>query len=99
MDFISNNPIKSVIGMIVLYNVLFGTIKLRYGHDNGIMRSHKLRLSSVVTRSSPFYSTYVIDKINNTKTYVSYDITDKFLHNIIRFQPIVNKDITISNIA
>lgn len=93
MDYIIENPIKTFIATAVLYNVCFGVIKLKYGHDSGVTRSFTLTLSNIVRTSRPFYSTYIINHPNSTKTSIAYTVNDRFLHNLIRFQPIINKDI------
>jgi hypothetical protein len=98
INIITNNPIKSGITLLAIYTFCFGSIKLRYSDDKNVTRSFKLIPYNVINKPSPFYSTYIINHINNTKTSISYRTNERFLHNLIRFQPIINKDIKITNI-
>jgi hypothetical protein len=98
MDYIIENPIKTAITGIVLYNLCFGVVNLRYGYKSGVSRSFKLQLPNIVNTSRPFYSTNIIDHPNTTKTSITYTINERFLHNLIRFQPIINKDIKTTTI-
>jgi hypothetical protein len=97
IDYIIDNPIKTVIVATVLYNVCFGTIKLKSGFNDNVLHCYKLTLFNITRNSVPFYSKSVTNRINKTKTETTFMIKDNFLQNCIKFQPIIYKDIKISN--